>query len=330
MKYTLLVNGDLYHSALLLSALAAYRSPGKTISVVSSRSITPWAPRLVTGDKTLAFDLRDQSYSLCLNTLEQVDVYFKRSYYEPHLHPIPETLRRKIKPFGLNYSFKTSGSNALVAGLFLRQPVSALQYRDALRTYLRLAEVSSFELLPSESAELLVYFQTRVWEPEEVAGDDYREINETRVALIQQLRKAFGVRFKGGLIPTPFAQTHFPDEISTEPHIRSQYAKSSRLALIGIYTRGLHHSHAFKLPEYLAASKCIVGEPLRNGLAMPLEEGLNYLPFVTVSDCLALCDRLLSNTNLCNEMRAANWDYYTRYVRFDRRMPAWLQASGMP
>jgi len=328
MKCTLFISTDLYHSSLLLAALAWYESHGGRVDIVEDPSLSPTVPRLVIGDRMLAFDLRDQSYSICLQSLEQADAYLKRSYYEPHLQSLPETQRRKIVPFGLNYALRTSGSRALVAKLLIGNPVRILRLRATLRTYLGLAKAEMFERAPAEASEQLIYFQTRVWDPREVVGDDFREINETRVALVRCLRREFGSRFKGGLVPTAFACTHYSDAISPEPHRRSEHVQRSRAALIGIYSRGLHHSLAFKLPEYLAASKCIVAEPLRNTLPAPLVQGEHYLEFSNIGMCLALCDRLLTNPHVCQEMRTANWEYYTRHVRFDKRLPAWLNVCA--
>jgi hypothetical protein len=273
--------------------------------------------------------LRDQSYFICLDTLEQTHVYFKRSYYEPHLQSLPETHRSKILPFGLNCSLRTRSSTVLVAKLFLANPLSILRFRTTLETYLRLADVEMMERPSSVEPEQLIHFQTRVWEPEEVVGDDFRQINEARVALVRSLRREFGARFKGGLIPTAFARVNYPDAISTEPYVQSQHIQASCAALIGVYSRGLHHSLAFKLSEYLAGSKCIVAEPLRNGLPVPLVEGGHYFGFTTIDECLGLCDRLLANPRVSKEMRIANWEYYTQHVRFDQRVPRWLEACNL-
>jgi hypothetical protein len=326
MKYTLLVHDDLYHSSLLISALAAFRSDNCEVAIETKTWVTQYVPRLVGDGRTLAFDLKDQSHWVCLNTLERADIYFKRSYYEPDLAGVPGALRRKIRPMGLNFAFRTTGSTALIARMLGRQPTSGWRFRTALQKYVRLARASDFERPPDASAERVIYFQTRVWEPSDAVGDEAVELNEVRVGVVRLLRKEFGTRFRGGLVPSPLAKRRYPDAITTEPHVRSAFARSSRSALVGVYTRGLFHSLAFKLPEYLAASKCIVSEPLRNRLPVSLQADLNLLQFNTIQDCVGLCDRLLSDSRLCREMQAANWDYYQRHVRFDRRIPLWLSA----
>jgi hypothetical protein len=325
VKYRLLIHRDLYNTSLLLAALASLQSPAH-VAVKASSSITRHVPRLIVGGKMLAFDVRDQSFSVCLETLEHADIYFKRSYYEPDLAPIPQVLRRKIRPMGLNYPMKTRGSAALVARMVLRRPFSAYKLRASLRRFVVLADAESFERSPETKADPVVFFQTRVWSSSEVIGDDVAAVNESRVATVRLLRKRFGDRFRGGLVPTEFARREYPDLVTTEPYVHSAYARSSRTTLIGVYTRGLFDSLAFKLPEYLAGSKCIVSERLRNTLPVPLQEGHNLLQFDTTEECAELCDTLLSNPQLCREMQAANWEYYRRNVRFDQRVGQWLSV----
>ena len=100
--------------------------------------------------------------------------------------------------------------------------------------------------------------------------------------------------------------------------------------MIGIYTRGLHHSLAFKLGEYLASSKCIVTEPLRNELPSPLVPGKNYLEFSTPQECMQRCEQLLDDHDLANQMRRNNWEYYQREVRPDRHVLRCLERAFQP
>jgi hypothetical protein len=84
--------------------------------------------------------------------------------------------------------------------------------------------------------------------------------------------------------------------------------------LIGVYTRGLHFSTAWKLGEYFASSMCVVAEPPRNQLPVALTAGKEFLPFSSAGDCLAACETILANPDLQREMRAAAHDYYRREI----------------
>jgi hypothetical protein len=45
-----------------------------------------------------------------------------------------------------------------------------------------------------------------------------------------------------------------------------------------------------------------------------LQEGTHYLPFETVTEAVAACERLLGDRALAQRMRQANYDYYVREV----------------
>src|SRR5581483_1058820 len=116
-----------------------------------------------------------------------------------------------------------------------------------------------------------------------------------RLALVRALRRAFGERFLGGVVRTPLAERLCPDAISPLPSAHRAYARWSSAPLIGIYSRGLHDSIAFKLPEYMANGKAIVAEGMPRDaiLPAPLAENHDYLPFATPDECVAQCEYLL-------------------------------------
>jgi hypothetical protein len=179
-----------------------------------------------------------------------------------------------------------------------------------LRAYFGLPRPEAYERAASDVIKPVIIFQTRVWEEQDAVAEAAGGVNEGRLALVRALRSAFGERFRGGLVPTPYAVARYPDLVVRDQFRRSEYIAMSRQCLVGVYTRGLHYSNAFKLAEYLAASQCIVGERLRQQLPEPLVEGKNFLPFATIEECLAGCDRLLSAPGLAADMQAANHAYY--------------------
>ena len=66
--------------------------------------------------------------------------------------------------------------------------------------------------------------------------------------------------------------------------------------------------------EYLAASRCIVTEPLKYQLPVSLIEGKNYLSFRTPEECVGACERLLSDPEFADQMRYENHKYYLNEV----------------
>jgi hypothetical protein len=163
------------------------------------------------------------------------------------------------------------------------------------------------------SAEPSIFFQTRVWEPPD---DDPLTIaiNEERATLVLCLRQAFGGRFLGGIIPSPYALKHYPEAITCLDFSMRAYAQLLKRPLIAIYSRGLHDSVAFKMAEYLASSRAIVGHHPMVTLPRPLIEGGNYLGFDDPDECIAKCETLLADAQASDAMRRQNWDYYRTEV----------------
>ena len=282
---------------------------------------------LVTGASLqLAFEMSDRSDVFNMEALESCDTYFKRSYYAPDLLPLSAQLRQKILPGGLNFTCRTPSSSRRLLRLLIPRycsramasPLLALRkldlHRRILSSFVRSPLLSDFEHTPDCDVDRVILFQTRVWEPTDIQPDLVEEVNGRRVQLVRALKAEFGRLFRGGLVPDAFACKHYPDAVTVKPSRRDQFIARSKRALIGIYTRGLHHSLAFKLPEYLASSKCIVSEPLRNQLAKPLTAGRNYLELLSVDECLECCARLLSDRVFAEQMRRANWEYYRSHV----------------
>lgn len=262
-----------------------------------------------------AIDLHDQSHVFATSVLERCDGYSKRNLHRPDLRHLPDKLARKIVPFGLNHPCRTLGSMVrLVRAAGWRLAFRGGAGLRLLRHHYVLPTVEEFEQGPDVALEPTIVFQTRVWEEHETAPGETEMINEGRVAVIRGLREAFGERFRGGLVPTPLALARYPKEVSPLSSKRRRYTAMSKRNLIGVYTVGLHASIAFKLPEYLAASQCIVAEPLRNELPAPLKEGEHLLTFRTAAECVAACARLLADPDLAARMRRANHAYYAAEV----------------
>lgn len=273
----------------------------------------------------IAVDLRDASNIVTTSALERCDTYFKRSYYSPDLRGLPAHLRQKVLPFGLNYACSTATSRFRLSRILASENLTKAiasprewirrlpQHASELRNFYSLPDVREFEQSPEVELEPRLLYQTRVWPPE-TSADNLPELNEERVSLLRRLRAAFSDRFIGGLVPTKFARQMYPDLLTENPTRRRLYTALSKKYVIGIYTRGVHHSLAFKLPEYIAAAQCIVSEPIRNELPQPLVPGRHLLEFHTHQECIDHCNYLLDNREAATQMRRHNHDYYSQEV----------------
>ena len=136
-----------------------------------------------------------------------------------------------------------------------------------------------------------------------------------RVNTLRSLKREFGERFVGGLVPNDVARQNYPMLcVTSEVTRRINYLDVVRKCLVCVTTTGLHDSIGGKVPEYLAASRCIVTEPLKYQLPVSLIEGKNYLSFRTPEECVGACERLLSDPEFADQMRYENHKYYLNEV----------------
>lgn len=276
--------------------------------------------------RRVAIDLMDRSIEFSLPLLAEADVYFKRSYFPPHCESLPPGDRPKVLPAGLNYACRSSAQTRQVLAAVgaawtwrtLREAVTGAsplrKQVERLRQFQVIPHAADFEWSPDRPTRRRILFQTRLWDPVGVEHEDGDAINQERAKLLAALRQAFPDEFAGGLVPEPYARKHYPELLAAESYRHHEFIAFSREIEIGIYTRGLHESDAFKLPEYLASSKCIVMTPPRNTLPVPLVEGRNYLSYGSIAECVGQCRRLLEDKVLAVSMRQANWEYYQRHV----------------
>jgi hypothetical protein len=220
-----------------------------------------------------------------------------------------------MHPFGFNYGCRSGRSTArLLASI---GPAIALTGRpglERLRHYLLTPAPEVFEQDPDTPVEPAIAFQTRLWTPDEVAPGEAEPLNEERVDTVRALKKQFGPRFIGGLVPTVFARANYAGDLTPHSSKYAEYLRIKKRCLISVYTRGVEHSLAFKLGETFAASQCLVSVPLRYTVPEPLQVDRNHLEFTTVDQCLEQCQRLLEDPSLAQSMRRANHDYYRREI----------------
>jgi hypothetical protein len=268
----------------------------------------------------IAIDVWDHSNGWNESLLEWCDVYAKRNVNLSY----PAALQHKIIPFGLNWACHSRRSMlAALAAIASTLPKASKARLREVYKYLATPHWRSFEYRPQQPVDSTILFQTRVWEPHDAPGDE--AVNVQRVDLLLALRREFGSRVLGGVVPSPFALKTYPDLITNQPCRQPQYIRWARKPLVGIYFRGLFGSIGFKMAEYLAASKCIVSEPIENKLPYPLDQISVYR---SNDECIAACDRLLSDTSLAEFNRRQSWNYYEAHVSPQAHMADLLARAG--
>lgn len=284
--------------------------------------------------RNICFDMSDSGKIGAVDRLRECDIYFKRSYQRHSLYTFGRNLRKKVYPYGLYYPCRSSHERHILQRYLIYHSINNNLFKHPVRSFkdisvklirasLPRSNILSFQLYPplvrelevdpKERAEPKILFQTRLWEPTErrkLNPNRLRQMNDMRANTVKALRSEFGNRFIGGVSHTPFAKENYPDCLASEKTDKANYMGLVRKCLIGVTTTGLHNSIGAKLPEYLAASRCIITEPLEYELPVSLKEGKNYLPFKTPEECVEMCKRILDDQEFANEMRYNNYKYY--------------------
>jgi hypothetical protein len=276
------------------------------------------------GSKTsqVLFDFKDQSNVFCDEL--RPDFYFKRSFVAA------EAGNRAILPFGMPFACHYPGDLTAVARGLLE---SGLPWTTRLRRfqqYTRIADVRAFAASAPAAKARRVIFQTRLWEPHEVPGDDLDAVNQPRVSLIHRLRRELGSRFLGGLVPTARARRDHPDLVREDGVKRKAYLALMRGSAVGISTRGLFHSTPWKLSEYFSTGIAVVSQPIANTPLDPLIEGKHLLTFRSEDECLRQCILLLDNPDEAARMQVASRGYYESSIEPAAAVRRCLQRVTAP
>lgn len=263
--------------------------------------------------------------------LNEVDFYFKRSYRPEFTASLSQG--DKIHPLGLCYLVYSRHDFLYRRALWSAHPreilVQLLRANPALarllmiRTSVFTSEIGRFEGAPKMNPEPLILFITRLWRPERAdtveKAEERERINSMRVDCIRILRKEFGERFVGGLIPNEYSQKHYPDALLEDARIahKHRYLNLLHEADICVTTAGLEGSNSWKLAEYVAASKAIVAERLNYFVPGGFEAGKNYLEFTSAEECAAKVIELYTHPEERWAMAVRNLNYYYHYLRPD-------------
>lgn len=268
----------------------------------------------------IVYDVHD-GWFIDDDLLARCDVYFKRSY-----DPARHGGEVKIRPLGLNLVCDdTVGSLSS-----LRRTLRFDRGRARLRALLEALPFSpvftpcgnDLRGLPASGSEPRVLFITRVWPLSGFHAQDAdttarREaLNLMRAECVRALRRAFGPRFQGGLMPDAYSRATFPDLVVEDPGAtrRDRYFEAVRASEVCVTTRGLDDSTGWKFAEYLAMGRAVVSERL--AYASPgLEEGVHHLAYDHPDGCVEAVARLLQDRAARQTMMEHAARYYDARVR---------------
>lgn len=317
-----------------------------TLEPLKSTQLEPHVMHLVVEElasgreREIAFEVFDRADRFDYETIRKVDTYFKQTLDRRYLADIPTQIRDRVKAGGLTFATCVAGTRRLVARSALASciahassygpratPGAISRMLEDILNIVGTLQVSDWERSEADSLRGKVVFQTRLWRPSEDHGSDRKAVNRARLGVVRALRNAFGSGDQIGLIHSEFAASEAPDALLTKKVSRKEYARQLRTSLISVNTHGLDGSPGFKIGESLAAGAAIVSQPFKFELPIPLEPGVNYLPFDGPEECVQQCMRLLEDRDLAERMRSANMDYYHRNVRPDAHAMNILESA---
>lgn len=268
----------------------------------------------------VVFDTHD-SARVCEPLYARCDFYFKRSHSLAEHRDYP-----KMRPLGPNLEIELSRASRFGVERAMRLPQERTRFR-ALARALRLpgndvVDESRLLVRPHASADPHVLFVTRAWNPLESKSPDLMKtrdrlaISDMRAECIRRLRSVFGPRFTGGLYRDAFAAERYPDALvdANVPTDRASHLARLPRFDICVSSAGLHRSVGWKFAEYLASGRAVIAEQMAFGAPGGLTEGIHYLGFSTVEECVSSALEIAENHQMRQQMMDAAQTYYREWV----------------
>lgn len=277
-----------------------------------------------------AIDLYDASTSFSSYALENCDFVFKRNFEQCNIDLLPEKYQDKLFTFGLTFGCHsknikqwwkfelaffiiTQKFHFKIDSYFFKRINKGFKLIGAHLKHVNKTQlISDFDYSKSQIFTNSVLFQTRCFPNEETC--DVREIHKQRYVIIKLLREKFDKQFKGGFIPSKLAKEKYNDVITNLPTDQVAYINEVKSAKIVIYTRGLAHSPAWKMAEYLSQGKVIIAEKLTAELPVNLKNGREVLFFENEEEIVTLIETTINDPNLCDLLAKNARNYFEHNV----------------
>lgn len=326
-KVTLWVESQVSHMGQIITGFLMLKEQGWDVDIINNvhgpKNFYHGMPmiRAEYRGKRITYDLGDgynipNDIQICL---DNSDFCFKRSFSAKKNQAMLRGYEDKMFPLGLYFRVTHPKS-----------PINEPLWKALLKLFMGKASARYFvpdvfegKPEPEAGRPTRILFLTQLWndhEPgfseEENAERTY--INQMRIDIIRALRERYGDTFIGGLNDNALSRSWAPDLIMPAEYTeRKRYLKLVHSCDICIGSMGLFESIGGKTGEYVAAAKAIVNERLHYSVTGDFAEGVHYLPFETVEECLAAVQKLVEDADLRMAMKKANAVYYSKYLRPD-------------
>ena len=271
--------------------------------------------------KRIVYDLGD-GYNVpedIMTGLKNSDFYFKRSFSTEKNEAMISGYEGKMYPLGLY--FRVTHPKSPINEPLWKALLKPLMGKASARYFVPEVFLGTPEMAEGKQPRIL--FLTQLWNDQEpgFSEEENRErtyINQMRIDIIRALRERYGDAFIGGLNDSALSRAWAPDLIMPAEYTeRKRYLKLVHSCDICIGSMGLFESIGGKTGEYVAAAKAIVNERLHYTVTGNFTEGVHYLSFETVEQCLDAVQRLVEDSELRFAMKQANAEYYRGYLRPD-------------
>lgn len=326
-KAIVYVESQVSHVGQIITGFLMLKQQGWDVKVVNNVKGVPGfyhgVPmiRVEYRGKKLIYDMGD-GYNVpedIMTGLEDCDFYFKRSFSAEKNRALLRGYEGKMFPLGLY--FRVTHKDSPINEPLWKAMVKPLMGKASARYFV--PEVFEGKPESDEGRSPRILFLTQLWNDHEPGFSDEENaertyINRLRIDVIRALRERYGDCFIGGLNDNALSRAWAPDLIMPAEYTeRKRYLKLVHSCDICIGSMGLFESIGGKTGEYVAAAKAIVNERLHYTVTGGFAEGVNYLSFETVEECLAAVQKLVENPQLRMGMKQANAEYYREFLRPD-------------
>ncbi|MCU0760252.1 MAG: hypothetical protein MUF07_13785 [Steroidobacteraceae bacterium] len=298
------------------------------------------------GGGSSVIDLDDDP-GLQADELARHDLYFKRCFHAESLL-LPDG--HKLRPLPLLEDVRTdflhldelrgelaaANSACAKAGALARGVAQVVAARAGLGDRPNLSRMHAPPVTGQAQRVLAIW---RLQDPEELPPeatglrDACAAANRSRVQCIRALRRAYGSRFHGGILPDAFAARFAPDVLlaSARNATRCELLRLTREHSVCVATSGPPGAGGLGIATFVAFSRAIVCEPLREIVAGDVQPGSHYLEYQTPEQCVARVAWLFDRPRERDEMARRNWTYYSQWQSAERlalRLVALTCAAG--
>lgn len=317
------------HASNILTGLLLLQEQGYDISINncigSSDAPSPLSPGVelfIDGIKCY-IDLDDgyqHNGKYIIDRIDNYQFYFKRSFSH-ELNTKYGLDKYNIYPLGLNFSVYHPNALSYIKNnnAPLKEKVSDsikyLRYLMSFKTKPREQDfyLDSFIHSYDESIDdIKICFMARLWGV---------PLDDSRIELMRILKERYKDKIICGMSDNSFSREKCPDLILPNSlTYKSNYLKAMQACQICIATTGLHDSIGWKFAEYVAASRCVVTEPLFYEVPGNFKEGQNYITFDSIDNCLNIIDDLLQSPHNILAIQKNNYNYFSKEGAPDKQV----------